>query len=60
LRHRARLHHIGIGRAHKHTRILMLVADLEVNIIDEDSTTLRRLVLDPTKDHQPLRATTTL
>jgi len=38
----------------------MLVADLEVRIIDEDGTILRRFVLDPTKDYQPLRATTTL
>jgi hypothetical protein len=38
----------------------MLVAGLDVRIIDEDGTMLRRLVLDPTKDYQPLRVTTTL
>jgi hypothetical protein len=60
LRHRARLHHVGVGRDHKHKRILILVADLEVRIVDENGTMLRRLALDPTKDYQPLGATTTL
>ncbi len=27
LRHRSKLHHIGVGRAHKNERVLMLVAD---------------------------------
>jgi hypothetical protein len=60
LRHRAKLHHIGVGRAHKHKRVLMLVADLEVRVIDQQGTMLRHLSLDPTKDYQPSRPTTTL
>jgi hypothetical protein len=58
LRHRARLHHIGVGRGHKHTRILMLVAGLDVRIIDEDGTLLRHLILDPTRDYQPIGRST--
>jgi hypothetical protein len=60
LRHRARLHHIGVGQAHKHQRVLMLVAGLDVRIIDEAGTMLRHLTLDPTKDYQAIGATTTL
>jgi transposase InsO family protein len=53
LRHRSRLHHIGIGRAHKHTRVLILVADLDVRILTPDGELLRHLTLDPTRDYQP-------
>jgi transposase InsO family protein len=60
LRHRARLHHIGVGRGHKGTRILMLVAGLDVRILDTEGALLRHLILDPTRDYQPLRVTTTL
>jgi len=54
LRHRSRLHHIGIGRAHKHTRVLVLVADLDVRILTTDGEVLRTLTLDPTRDYQPI------
>jgi len=53
LRHRSRLHHIGVGRAHTKKRILMLVADLDVRIVDEDGALLRHLALDPSRDYQP-------
>lgn len=33
LRHNSRLHHIGIGRAHKHTAVTLLVADRDIRII---------------------------
>lgn len=54
LRHRSRLHHIGVGRAHRARRVLMLVADLDVRIIDEEGTILRHLTLDPSTDYQPI------
>ena len=38
LRHRSKLHHIGVGRAHKNERVLMLVADLDVRILDTEGT----------------------
>ena len=55
LRHRSKLHHIGVGRAHKNERVLMLVADLDVRILDTEGTVLRHLTLDPSKDYQPIR-----
>lgn len=53
LRHAGRLHHIGIGRTHAGTLIRLLVHDLNIT----DATTgeiLRELILDPTKDYQPM------
>ncbi len=34
LRYRSKLLHIGVGRAHAGTRVLLLVADLDVRITD--------------------------
>ena len=54
LRHNGRLHHIGIGRTHARTHVLMLIQDLSVRVINEATgELLRELVLDPTKDYQP-------
>ena len=55
LRYQGRLHHIGIGRAHKHTRVLILVADLDIRIITQDGGLLRHLTLDPNRDCQPIK-----
>ena len=53
LRHRTRLHHIGVGHAHKGKRVVLLVDDLDVRVVSEDGELLRRLTLDPTRDYQP-------
>lgn len=53
LRHRTRLHHIGIGHAHKGKRVIMLVAGLDVRVLSSDGELLRRLTLDPSRDYQP-------
>jgi transposase InsO family protein len=54
LRHAGRLHHIGIGRTHAHTRVLILVQDLDIRIINAATgELLRQLTLDPTRDYQP-------
>jgi hypothetical protein len=54
LRHAGRLHHIGIGRAHARTPVLLLIADLNIRIIDTNTgELLRALTLDPTRDYQP-------
>jgi hypothetical protein len=55
LRYRSKLLHIGLGRAHAGTRVLLLVADLDVRVITDDGQLLRRLTIDPTKDYQPRR-----
>jgi transposase InsO family protein len=57
LRHNSRLHHIGIGRAHKGQEIKLLIADQNIRIIDTDTGQLiRELTLDPTRDYQPITA----
>jgi transposase InsO family protein len=53
LRHNSRLHHIGVGRRHAGTQILILVKDLDVRIITRNGELLHELVLDPAKDYQP-------
>ena len=53
LRHRTRLHHIGVGRRHKGTRVIMLIDGLDVRVLSEDGELLRALTLDPTRNHQP-------
>ena len=54
LRHDSRLHHIGIGRAHAGTRILMLIQDLDIRVVDAlTGELLRTLTLNPDRDYQP-------
>jgi len=53
LRHRTRLHHIGVGHAHKGKRVIMLVDGLEVRVLSQDGELMRQLTLDPTRDYQP-------
>ena len=54
LRHGGRLHHIGIGRTHARTRILLLAQDLHIRVINAATgELLRELVLDPSRDYQP-------
>jgi transposase InsO family protein len=55
LRHDSRLHHIGIGRAHKGRPIKLLIADRDIRVLDLDTGELiRRLTLDPSRDYQPI------
>ncbi|HET8561151.1 MAG TPA: integrase core domain-containing protein [Marmoricola sp.] len=53
LRHGGRLYSIGIGRTHARTRVLVLVQDLDIRIVDAATgELLRELVLDPTRRYQ--------
>lgn len=54
LRHAGRLHHIGVGRVHRHKEVIMLVADLDVRILMDEGEMLRHLTLDPTKNYQAI------
>jgi transposase InsO family protein len=55
LRHNGRLHHIGLGYEHARTRIILLVADLDVRVINATTgELLRHLTLNPNRDYQPL------
>ncbi len=54
LRHDGQLHHIGIGRTHARTHVILLVHDLDIRVIHAATgELLRELTLDPTKDYQP-------
>jgi transposase InsO family protein len=55
LRVNGRLHHIGIGRTHARTRVLLLVQDLQVRVVNAATgELLRELAIDPTRDYQPI------
>jgi transposase InsO family protein len=53
LRHNSRLHHIGLGRRHAGTPVLVLVHDLHIRVLRTSGQLLRDLTLDPTRDYQP-------
>ena len=54
IRYKSRLHHIGMGRQLKGTRIVLLVAGRHVRIIErETGRLLRDFELDPSRDYQP-------
>ena len=54
LRVAGRLHHLGVGRTHARTHVVLLVQDLHVRVVNAATgELLRELVLDPTKDYQP-------
>jgi len=55
LRHDSKLHHIGIGRAHKGREIKLLIADRDIRVLDLGTGELiRTLTLDPSRDYQPI------
>jgi transposase InsO family protein len=57
LRVNGRLHHIGVGRTHARTHVILLVHDLDVRVIDAATgELLRELVIDPDRDYQPTGA----
>lgn len=54
LRLAGRLHHIGVGRTHARTHVLMLLQDLDASIIHAvTGEVLRQLTIDPIRDYQP-------
>jgi transposase InsO family protein len=54
LRHSGRLHHIGVGRTHARTPVIMLVQDLDIRVVDAATgELLRALTLDPSRSYQP-------
>ena len=54
LRRAGRMHHIGIGRAHKHSAVIMLIDDLDIRVIATNTgELLRALTLDPNRGYQP-------
>lgn len=55
IRYNSRLHHIGLGRENAATRVLALITDRHIRVIDADTgELLRELTLNPDRDYQPL------
>jgi transposase InsO family protein len=53
LRYNGRLHHIGVGRTHARTPILMLINGLHIRIIHATTgEIIRELILNPAVDYQ--------
>jgi hypothetical protein len=50
LRHHGKLHHIGIGREHARTPVLMLIRDRHIRVINAATG---ELTLNPDRDYQP-------
>lgn len=51
------VHHIGIGRTHTGTHVVLLVQDLHTRVANAvTGECLRELVLAPSKDYQPTGA----
>jgi transposase InsO family protein len=57
LRYNSQLHHIGLGRRHAGTNVMMLIDDLHVRVITTSGQLLRDFQLDPTRDYQPQQKT---
>lgn len=57
LRYNSRLHHIGVGRTHARTPVLVLVHDRHVRILTTSGRLLRDFQLDPSRDYQPQQKT---
>ena len=54
LRMAGKLRHIGIGRTHARTHVILLVQDLNVRIVNAiTGELLRELTIDTSKDYQP-------
>ena len=57
LRVNGRLHHIGVGRIHARTHVIILAHDLHARVVNATTgELLRELTIDPTRDYQPTGA----
>ncbi len=54
LRIQGKLHHIGIGRTHARTPVIILAHDLDIRVINATTgELLRELTIDTSRDYQP-------
>ena len=57
MRVNGRLHHVGVGRTHARTHIILLVDNLHVRVVHAATgELLRELTIDPTRAYQPTHA----
>jgi transposase InsO family protein len=52
LRYQSRLLHLGVGRRYRGTRVLLLVADRDARVLNDDGEVLAEFTIDPTKQYQ--------
>ena len=53
LRVNGKMHHIGVGRTHARTHVILLICDLDVRIVNAiTGELLRDLLIDPNRDYQ--------
>jgi transposase InsO family protein len=56
LRVNGKLRHIGVGRTHARTHVILLIQDLHVRVVNAvTGELLRELTIDPERDYQPRR-----
>jgi transposase InsO family protein len=53
LRYAGKLHHLGIGRAHKGRRVLLLIDDRDVRVLTSDGEHIAQHHIDPDRTYQP-------
>ncbi len=54
IRYNSRLHHIGLSKHLRGTHVLVLINDLDIRVLNNNTGHLiRTLTLDPTRDYQP-------
>ena len=54
VRHNSRLHHLGVGRTHAGTCVILLIEDLYIRIVNAATgELLRELILDPAATTSP-------
>ena len=54
LRRAGRMHHISIGRGHAGKAVMLLIAELDIRVVDfSTGELLRQLTLDPNRGYQP-------
>ena len=52
------MHHIGIGRTHAGTPVILIIDDLNIRVINTNTgELLRHLTLDPNRGYQPRHKT---
>jgi transposase InsO family protein len=52
LRYQSKLLHLGVGRRYRGTRVMLLIADRDVRVINDDGDLLAEFTIDPTKTYQ--------
>jgi hypothetical protein len=57
IRHNGKLHHIGVGRTHQGTCVILLVQNLHIRVVNAiTGELLRDVILNPNRDYQPTGA----